>query len=154
MNCHPFMGCSLPRDHNVLCRVMTGATVVYYLTIFYVTGRLHPSPMVRDHPQVAAVEWVFGLAAYIVLAGGKTPLFYLFIFIWPCPSHAFRVCHIFGDIRSFCPSHLIRQSFCSSHWVRRSLDPHIEPVIAELSSSCPKIWQMCSRLHSFYVPPK
>ena len=49
--------------------------VVYYLTMFYVTGRLHPSPMVRDHPQVAAVEWVFGLAAYIVLVGGKTPLF-------------------------------------------------------------------------------
>ena len=39
---------------------MTGATVVYYLPMFYVTGRLHPSPMVRDHPQVAAVERVFG----------------------------------------------------------------------------------------------
>ena len=104
------MGCSLPRDHNVLCRVMTGATVVYYLTMFYVTGRLHPSPMVRDHPQVAAVEWVFGLAACIVLAGGKTPLFYLlFIYIYlalpvpcvPCWSHFWR------NILSLASFHLV-----------------------------------------------
>ena len=29
-----------------------------------------------------------------------------------CPSHAFRVCHIFRDIRSACSSHLVRRSFC------------------------------------------
>ena len=93
---------------------MTGVTVVYFLPMFYVTGRLHPSPMVRDHQQVAAVEGVFGLAAYIVLVGGKTPPLI-------CLAHAFRVCHILGDTQC-------RRFLNSIFLDPQSFGPLIEPV--------------------------
>ena len=94
---------------------------------------------------------MFGLAAYIVLVGGKTPPFI-------CLAHAFRVCHILGDTQC-------RRFLNSIFLDPQSFGPLIQPVngrtpifvfcsnlgLCELCSNLPTIGEISSRLHSFYV---